>query len=403
MCVSRWLLIAAVLLAGGAVPQRDAVAASINRAKQAARGVKAPAKLPKVNSQAVRPASPRRPASIRLPQSAAKSSKTAARSSSAPRAAARTSAPAQPLRQGSMINQAELRSRLKASRLTDVSRVADRVASVRGTAADVAQRPGQVGSAGNNSFTGISSRAKNIRTSTAEQARGANSSTLRGLESVMPGFRDRARGGSSIRDLAGGSANRRNPVTTGSSLGNFAGGGSGQFSDDGGIISAQKKKNGDIVIVTEKGDIVTRYKNGDRGVNKPNGDTEYTFAERKVEGRPTASHPIEPLSPSGGGKQGSQKEPTPDDTTDTSGSVPRYVSAAQLRGLAAMRGSRGEPTGDEPTSGGTIDKSKTRQGRNAQMGEPINDVEAATAFLPDRVQVKQALTIRLRNVTPIPE
>jgi hypothetical protein len=37
------------------------------------------------------------------------------------------------------------------------------------------------------------------------------------------------------------------------------------------------------------------------------------------------------------------------------------------------------------------------------MGEPINDVEAATAFLPDRVQVKQALTIRLRNVTPIPE
>ena len=419
MCVSRWFLIVfSALLASGAALERSvpiAAAASTSRTKQATSRVKAPAKLPKV-SPAARPVSPPRFSGPRAPQSASLAKKSATRSStaarSAPKVAARPTTPAQLSQQGSAINQAKLRSKLNASRLTDVSRVADRVSAVKTGAAGAKNRPGQVGSTSNNSFSGIANRAKAIGSKTAEQAKSANSSTLRGLENVMPGFRNRASGGSSLRDLAGGSAGSRNPVTTGSSLSNFAGGGSGKFSDGSGVISAHKKKNGDIVITKENGDIVTRYKNGDRGVNKENGDTEYTFAERKVVGTPTP--PIEPIDygagnkgSSGkhtGGKQGSQKEPTPDDTTDTSGSgsVPRYVSGAQLRGLASQVGSRGEPTGDEATGGGPVDKSKTREGRNAQVGEPVDDVQASTAFLPDQIQIKQALQVRLRNVTPIP-
>ena len=78
------------------------------------------------------------------------------------------------------------------------------------------------------------------------------------------------------------------------------------------------------------------------------------------------------------------------------------MSSAQLRGLASRFGSRGEPTGEEATSGGPVDKSKSREGPNAQVGEPIDDAQVSTAIMPDKVQVKQALQLRLRNVTPIP-
>ena len=426
MYLSRWLVMLSVILVGlGAAPIATASAAtkaSTRKSRQAMSRVKGPAKLPTIGNQAPRArqiSAPRLSAASRLPQASSLSKKNTARTTSrhsAPNVAARPAAGVELPRQGAAINPAKLRSKLDATRLSEVARVKDRIAvgtiaadAAKGGAAGRGNRPGQVGTS-SNSFSGIANRAQTIRTNTAEQARSANSSTLQALENAMPGFRDRARGGSSTHDLAGGGASHRNPVTSGSSLGNFAGVGSGQFSDGGGVISAHKNKQGDIVIVKENGDIVTRYKNGDRGVNKPNGDTEYTFAEKKVVGTPTP--PIEPIDYSSGtkgsggkhtgGKQGSQKEPTPDDTTDTSGSAPRYVSGVQLRGLASRLGSRGEPTGEEATSGGPVDKSKSREGRNAQVGEPIDDAQVSTTIMPDKVQVKQALQLRLRNVTPIP-
>jgi hypothetical protein len=280
------------------------------------------------------------------------------------------------------INSAEVRTRIKQAQTTELQSVVDHL--------------------GNHVADSIKDRAKSVGTKVANPALGTNSSTLRSLEEVMPGFRERGKSGSTLKDMAGTGANRRNPVTNGQSMSNFIGDGREKYSDGSGVSTAYKDKTGAIVIVKDNGDIVTRYPNGDRQVDKPNGDREFTFADRKVTATPDV--PLEPIDHSAdkkgsNGRQGSKKEPTPDDEAGSSGR--HLVTAADLHALAARRNAAGTPTGDEAGTGGPLDKSKTREGRIGQVGQPVNDGQETTALHVDDMQVKQALRLRLRNVTPI--
>jgi hypothetical protein len=251
-------------------------------------------------------------------------------------------------------------------------------------------------------FAGASKLKDQVRTSVGREVRTANSGTLKSLDKVMPGFHSRGVGAARLRDMAGDKGNHRNPVTNGQSMSNFSGGRRGQFQSGSGVLDAHKDKQGRIIIVKDNGDIITRYPNGDRQVDKANGDREFHFAERKVHGIPAP--PIEPLSPEGDkskgktkdGKQGSQKEPTQDDTGSSGQPV---LDSAQLRGLAARLGAAGTPTGDEPGSGGPVDETKTRDGRRNAVGQPTG--ELVDRPVADALHIRQIERLRVRRIIPV--
>lgn len=253
------------------------------------------------------------------------------------------------------------------------------------------------------------------------QVRGANSATFKGLDKLMPGFRDKAKGASGLRDMAG-SGHSRNPVTDGHSLDNFVGDtsstkGKGRVTHNADGSTTIRNKDGSTTDVWKDGTFYTQNKDGTVEVDHPNGTTDYYGKDGRKTGSTGINRNIlDPSNPgyytnglkvedskgSGsakGNKGGQQGEPIQDDDTS---SGPHHITASDLRGLAARRFAAGTPTGEETSNGGgQVNESKTRQGRIGQTGQPVPDSTVSTS-VPDSMQVNQALRIRLRNVTPRP-
>jgi hypothetical protein len=313
---------------------------------------------------------------------------------------------------------------------------------VRGSAIDAAAVASRVDGRNTAELSGItahidviSDKIKNSRLDS--QVKGVNSATFNSLEKVMPGFSGRAKAGATLRDLGVAGGRNRNPVTDGTSLKNFIGGGAGEYSDGKSSSKTTTYQDGSTTIVKKNattdvwkdGTIVTSKRDGTTEVNRPNGETDYYGKDGKKTGTTDANgNPkLEPIAPEparkildpdhpglytdgtpvgggsgSGGNQGPQKDPVPDDVSQGSSSKPSHITGADLRGLAARRGAAGTPTGDDTASGGgPIDKSKTREGRNGQVGQPVNDLQASEKMVLDSMQIKQALRLRMRNVTPI--
>jgi hypothetical protein len=230
-----------------------------------------------------------------------------------------------------------------------------------------------------------------------------------------------------------------NPVTGAGGLSDFAGGGSGRYSD--GVVSMTNYSNGSTRVVNDAGNgkpasvtiivpgtgqkhtdsdgnTVFSFENGESrsfdadgnevvtstpaasnkndgkrqviSIDNPGSYTDGSYVEPVTMGSPTVTS---------AGKQGSKKEPTPSDSGD--GTNSGHLTGADLRGFAARLTSRSESTGEEGTTGGPVDGSRTRAGRIGQVGQPTAD-GPATQIMPTASEVSQVMRIRLRNITPIP-
>lgn len=252
------------------------------------------------------------------------------------------------------------------------------------------------------------------------QLQGANSAVLAGLNKVMPGFQTRAgKGASSLKDLGSTGGNHRNPV--GGMMDQFTGGGVGLDGKGGKSNSTHhqdgsttiRNKDGSTTDVWKDGTIVTQNKDGTTEVNRNNGQTDYYGKDgRKQASSGISRKIIDPDKPGfytdgtpvasdkkDGGKQGSKKEPTPDD--GTSDSSPKYITAATLRGLESRFDANRTSTGEEESGGGPIDNSRTREGRLGQVGQPVNDQGSSTGVAIDNMQLRQIARLRMRLIDPI--
>jgi hypothetical protein len=285
-------------------------------------------------------------------------------------------------------------------------------------------------------FNDVALRAGRIRTRLVDQSvRDLNSSTARALESVMPGFSSRAaKGAASLRDLGSSGGDHRNPVTSAGDLSDFAGGGSDRYSEGG----ENKKENlgrgvvketaadgtviyhhpdGTTVFVEQDGTTTVVGSEGDILTTKPDGSKEYSTKDEKrtydsngtlystEKGNQIIFHQERGVSASDGKsrviKQGDQKGEPVDDPTGSGGSGRPVVTAETLRGLAARFNGAMTFTGDEATTGGPVDHSKTRQGRIGQVGQPVDETVGLRGA-PTAMEVNQAIRVRMRNITPIP-
>ena len=199
-----------------------------------------------------------------------------------------------------------------------------------------------------------------------------------------------------------GGSERRNPVTGAGSLSDFAGGGSGRYSEGGkGSSTATHHQDGSTTLKYADGTTIDVWKDGTIVTENPDGTTEVDSGNNsptKVYGKDGQYVGTKPGTGTAGGGQGT-KEPI-DDATGSGGSGRPVVTAETLRGLNSRRTSTGEPTGDEGTSGGAVDHSKTREGKLGQVGQPVAD-SPATKIIPTAVEVQQVMRLRMRNVTPI--
>lgn len=265
---------------------------------------------------------------------------------------------------------------------------------------------GQLSAVSHDKFSTIGERIQNGQL--ASQIQGANSAVLAGLNKVMPGFQNRGQGAFSLKDWGTTGGNSHNPV--GSTMDLFTGGGAGKYSDDAGATFKQFKDGSSVVKVSGgdgKPPVITTTipGTGSLVVNSDNSRT-YTLDNGTTitydsEGNRTSDITMgaATVTPAKGGKQGSKKEPTPDD--GASDSSPKHITAATLRGLAARFSANRTSTGEEGTSGGTIDKSKTREGRLGQVGQPVDETGGSTGVAIDNMQIRQIARFRMRLIEPI--
>jgi hypothetical protein len=252
-------------------------------------------------------------------------------------------------------------------------------------------------------FEDIAQRAGRIRTKVSDQVgRDLNSSSAAAIGNAMPGFADRgAKGASGLRDMGSTGGDQRNPVTNAGSLSDFTGGGTGRYSEGGkGSSTATHNQDGSTTLAYQDGTVIDVWKDGTIVTQNPDGTTEVDSGTNS----PTKYYDkdgkfVGTTPPSGSKKTGSAGEPI-DDPTGSGGSGRPVVTAETLRGLAARLGNSSTPTGDEGTSGGPVDDSKTRQGRVNQVGQPVDD-SPAVRVTPTAADVKQVMRLRMRNVTPI--
>jgi hypothetical protein len=285
-------------------------------------------------------------------------------------------------------------------------------------------------------FNDIALRAGRIRANLVDQSvRGLNSSTARALESVMPGLSGRVgKGNLSLRDFGTSGGNHRNPVMSAGGISDFAGGGSGRYSEGGenkkedlgrGVVKETAADgtviyhhpDGTTVFVEEDGTTTAVGPGGDILTTKPDGSKEYSTKDEKrtydsngtlystEKGNQIIFHQERGVSSSEGKsrviKQCDQKGEPVDDPTGSGGSGRAVVTAETLRGLAARFNGAMTFTGDEATTGGPVDQSKTRQGRVGQVGQPVDD-SVGLRGAPTAMEVNQAIRVRMRNITPIP-
>lgn len=291
-----------------------------------------------------------------------------------------------------------------------------------------------------NETRAFKNKIEGIHANVAEQAQGINSSSMRAIEEAMPGFSTRgAHGATGLRGMGIVGGRNRNPVTTSGDQGDFSGGDTGHYSDGGASIT--NYSNGSTRVVNDAGNgkppsvtiivpgtgqkhtdsdgkTVFSFENGEsRSFDKDGNEIvapapaapKSNDGQRQVisiddPGYYTNGNPVEPVTMgaptvTSGGKQGSKKEPTPSDNGD--GTHSGYLTGADLRGLAARFTSRIESTGEEGTTGGPVDGSRTRAGRIGQVGQPTAD-GPATPVMPTAAEVSQVMRIRLQNITPIP-
>jgi hypothetical protein len=285
-------------------------------------------------------------------------------------------------------------------------------------------------------FENVAQRVKGrVRTEVVADVRSLNSSSLGALQTAMPGFSDRAaKGASSLKDLGVTSdGSHRNPVTSAGSLSDFAGGGSGRYSEGGkkedlgrGVVKETGadgtvyyhhadgttvivKPDGTTQAIGPEGDILTTNPDGSKEYDR-NGETRTYDSNGTLysteKGNQIIFHQERGVSgsdnrPSRVIKQGGTKGEPIDDPHGSGGSGTPVVTAETLRGLIAKRTSAGTYTGDEATSGGAVDESKTRQGRIGQLGQPVDDGTAVRGA-PTSLEITQAFRVRMRNVTPVP-
>jgi hypothetical protein len=80
----------------------------------------------------------------------------------------------------------------------------------------------------------------------------------------------------------------------------------------------------------------------------------------------------------GQSKQDQRGEPTPDNGTTSNG--PKFITGADLKGLAARKGAKGEPVDDSGSTGGPVDPNATSEGKRNTMadygpdGPPVSNI-----------------------------